>query len=88
MVELGEECFLELLGVSSANDGIIKRAGCGKVKHLSVRQLWLQEQSGAGELWYTKIPRLDNPSDVLTHHFTKAEADMHYSKLGVSRPAC
>ena len=28
----------------SANDGILKRAGPGKIKHLTVRQLWLQEQ--------------------------------------------
>ena len=53
LVEMGEECFLELRGDSSANDGIIKRAGAGKVRHLSVRQLWLQEQAGAGELWHT-----------------------------------
>ena len=39
MDDLGEPCSLRLRGDSSANDGIIKRAGVGKVKHLSVRQL-------------------------------------------------
>ena len=87
LVELGEDSFLRLFGDSSANDGIIKRAGTGKVKHLSVRQLWLQEQSAAGELSHTKMPRLDNPSDVLTHHFTKTEAELHFPKLSCSRPA-
>ena len=87
LVEMGEECFLELRGDSSANDGIIKRAGAGKVKHLSVRQLWLQEQAGAGELWHTKIPRLDNLSDVLTHRFTRAEVELHFPKMCCNRPA-
>ena len=85
-VELGEECFLELLGDSSANDGVIKRAGAGKIKHLSVRQLWLQEQAGNGELSHRKKPRLENASDCLTHHFTRAEADLHFPRLGCHRP--
>ena len=42
--ELGDPVWLRLRGDSSANDGILKRSGTGKVKHLSVRRLWLQEK--------------------------------------------
>ena len=48
--ELGNQVSLRLRGDSSANDGILKRSGTGKVKHLSVRQLWLQEKVGQGDL--------------------------------------
>ena len=48
--ELGNQVSLRLRGDSSANDGILKRSGTGKVTHLSVRQLWLQEKVGQGDL--------------------------------------
>ena len=53
--EFGDLVFLRLRGDSSANDGILKRSGTGKVKHLSVRQMWLQEKVGQGDLWHGNI---------------------------------
>ena len=53
--EFGDQVFLRLCGDSSANDGILKRSGTGKVKHLSVRQMWLQEKVGQGDLWHGNI---------------------------------
>ena len=84
---MGYEVAATLWLDSSSAKATCMRDGVGKVKHLSVRQLWLQEQAGAGELWHTKIPRLDNLSDCLTHHFTKAEAELHFPKMGCDRPA-
>ena len=86
--ELGDSCFLKLKGDSSANDGILKRSGAGKVKHLSVRQLWLQEQVSEGVAEHIKVPRLDNISDILTHHFTRAEALHHFPRMSCQRPDC
>ena len=71
--EMGTELRVEIRGDSSANDGILHRAGAGKVKHLSVRQLWLQERIALHEIEHIKIPRALNTSDLLTHHWTKAE---------------
>ena len=56
------------------------------MKHLSVRQLWLQEQSAEGVLKHQKVPRADNCADALTHHFTRAEAEVHFKALGCARP--
>ena len=72
-------------GDSSAADGIIKRAGSGRVKHLTVRQLWLQEQNALGTAFHEKIPRAENPADALTHFFTKSEAEVHFKIIGCSR---
>ena len=41
--------------------------GVGKVRHLQVKQLWLQENVAAGELTIVKIPRAENYADALTH---------------------
>ena len=85
LTEMGDTRFVQLYGDSSANHGIITRQGTGKVKHLSVRQLWLQERTAAGGMSHKKVPRLYNWSDVLTHHFTKSEAEHHFPNLCVHR---
>ena len=85
--ELGVSVWLCVRGDSSANDGTIKRVGAGKIKHLSVRQLWLQEQSALGIMWHEKIPRAENCSDALTHHFSRQQAQIHFHKMGCQRPA-
>ena len=84
--ELGDEIWLKLRGDSSANDGILKRTGTGKIKHLSVRQLWVQERVGMGELHHEKVPRAINCSDVVTHHYTKVEAEGHFARMACHRP--
>ena len=64
---LGDKLTLELRTDASAARGVILRQGVGKVRHLQVKQLWLQENVAAGELTIVKIPRVDNCSDALTH---------------------
>ena len=57
---------LELRTDASAARGVILRQGVGKVRHLQVKQLWLQENVAAGELTIVKIQRADNYADALT----------------------
>ena len=64
---LGDELPLELRTDASAARGMILRQGVGKVRHLQVKQLWLQENVAAGELTIVNIPRAENCADALTH---------------------
>ena len=52
---------------ASAARGVLMRQGVGKVRHLQVQHLWLQQNVAAGELTIAKIPRLENYADALTH---------------------
>ena len=74
---------LSIRGDSSAALGIVQRKGCGKVKHLAVKQLWLQERVADGEVTVLKIPRALNLSDALTHHWSKASNAQHYVDMGL-----
>ena len=47
---LGDELNLELRTDASAVRGVILRQGVGKVRHLQVKPLWLQDHVAAGEL--------------------------------------
>ena len=70
---------------SSAAKGIVQRTGVGKVKHLGIKCLWVQERESSGDLEICKAPRLDNPADLLTHHYSEPEAQNHLTNMGVIR---
>ena len=82
--ELGEDVQLTLVGDSTASRGILLREGTGKIKHLSVKQLWLQERVAGSDLDVQQIPRRFNVADSLTHHWT-AESARHYGDMSLSR---
>ena len=91
--ETGDESNGKILTASSAAKGIAHRRGAGKVKHLEARQLWVQEVVANKVLELMKVPRAENPSDALTHHWLGVEGDKHFPALGLrqadgSRDAC
>jgi hypothetical protein len=85
--EFGRWMRVRLLGDSSANHGMIQRQGTGKVKHLTVRQLWLQQQAELGCCIHTKVPRAENHSDMCTHYWARLDGSNHLEGLGCKRPA-
>ena len=84
---MAKECYIDLpmrlLTDSSAAKGIIKRSGVGKVKHLEVKYLWVQEREACGDFSCVKVPRLENCADLLTHHYTEPEGRMHMERMGI-----
>ena len=58
---------------SSAARGILNRVGLGRIKHLDVKQLWVQEHTNSGDVCVHRVPRAENASDLLTHSFTALE---------------
>ena len=46
---------------------MLLRHGAGKVKHLSVKQLWSQEVVRYFDIQVKKVARENNPADILTH---------------------
>ena len=69
----GDDPNLELKTDASSARGVIMRQGVGEVRHLHIKQLWLQERVAKGDLVVTKIPRSANLSDALTHPWTAAD---------------
>ena len=58
----------EILADSSAALGISSRTGMGKVRHLRIQALWVQEVRSTGRLSYKKVLGKLKPSDILTMH--------------------
>ena len=81
--EFGYTMKTPINGDSSAVKGVFARRGCEKVKHLELEQLWLQQQVRSGKVEFQKISRKNNPSDALTHHYTREEAKKHFKHMGI-----
>lgn len=54
---------------STAASGTAHRWGAGRIKHLELRQLWIQQYVSTGKLKVHKVRRAANPSDTLTHAY-------------------
>ena len=81
--EFGVETVLTLQGDSAAAKGTLSREGSGRIKHLEVRQLWLQSWIKSGEVRLLKIPRDSNSSDTLTKHWAPADSLPHFRRVNL-----
>ena len=63
----------DILVDSSAALGVVARKGAGKLRHVRVGQLWVQEKSENGELNYKKVKGTENPADLMTKSLTAVE---------------
>ena len=67
---------------SSAAKGICNRRGLGKIRHIDIHMLWLQERVQSGDIIIKKIGGEDNISDALTKHVDIALMHKHLSSTG------
>ena len=64
----GVNIGVAILTDSSAAKGIASRRGLGKVRHIELAQLWLQDQVARGRVRIEKLRGEDNFADSLTKH--------------------
>jgi hypothetical protein len=83
--DLGAELRPEVHADSSAAIGICNRSGIGKIRHLAVAQLWVQDLVRAKACRLFKVLGAENPADLLTKPLARAEIDGHLGRLGLSR---
>jgi hypothetical protein len=83
--DLGVELEPEVHADSSAAIGICRRSGIGKVRHLAVAQLWVQDLVRSKACRLHKVLGTENPADLLTKPLPRAEIDGHLRRLGLSR---
>ncbi len=62
---------------SSAALGIVNRKGNGKMRHVKIGMLWIQEKRESGEVDFQKVAGSLNPGDLMTKHLTQKVIDVH-----------
>ena len=67
---------------ASAALAIAQRQGLGKLRHLKVQYLWVQERIRQGDFNVKKVLGKANPSDLLTKHLGYVDMVRHLEFLG------
>jgi hypothetical protein len=83
--DLGLAARVHLCTDSSAAQGICRRAGIGKVRHLATPQLWAQEKLRNKEFDLFKVAGENNPADAMTKHLERSVLDRHLRFMGLLR---
>ena len=71
------EVKLTLKSDASAAIAIASRRGLGKVRHIEVHQLWIQDKVAKGEIQLVKCEGTKNLADSLTKYVTTENIQMH-----------
>ena len=80
--DLGFDWSLEVRSDAAAAIGICRRRGLGKVRHLAVADLWVQDHVRTKDFLLTKVPGAENPADIMTKWVDQACLNKHL--LGMS----
>ena len=72
---------------SSAALAIANRKGAGKLRHINVSSLWIQEKKDLHDLEIRKVLGTENPADLMTKYLTRSVMDTHLDFLSQRREA-
>ena len=82
MGDFGVEVAIKVNTDASAAKGMANRRGLGKVRHIAVNQLWIQDRIARGDLTIEKVNGKENLSDILTKHVNAEDIRVHLHKTG------
>ena len=66
---------------SSAAIGVVSRRGSGKLRHIRVGQLWIQEMAEEGEVQVRKVSGEANAADLMTKHLVERKISQYVESM-------
>ena len=82
MEEWGIKADLVIKSDAVAAIGMVKRQGLGRIRHLAVADLWIQQKAKNGEVHFKKLDGSKNVSDILTKPVETEVLDRHMASMG------
>ena len=82
MQEFKIQAQLKVKGDAVAAIGIVKRQGLGRVRHLAVADLWIQQKAKEGSVTYEKLDGYHNTSDIMTKPVEADVLNRHMAQMG------
>jgi hypothetical protein len=92
LTDMGWRLPLTVHSDATAAIGIARRKGLGKIRHLDVTDLWIQDKIRNKSIKLVKVLGADNMADVLTKYVDRATLQKALGVMGMElmsgRPAC
>ncbi len=85
MEDLGVEVAVQVDTDSSAAKSMTARRGAGRVRHIEVRELRVQNRVAKGELRIVKVNGEDNVADGLTKHVDRQKMEQYMKACSIVR---
>ena len=90
--DMGWDLPIEIFSDATAAIGIARRKGLGKIRHLDVADLWIQDKIRTKALGLSKVLGTENMADVLTKYVNRKSMDAALKRMNMERqsgrPAC
>ena len=87
MADWGEDYDVVVYADASAALGVVGRKGAGKLRHVHIGQLWVQDKAADEEIRYRKIQGEKNPGDLMTKNNGYVIMQSHLQTLMAEFPA-
>ena len=79
----GLEMSLTVLADSSAALGVARRRGAGKIRHVKIGLLWIQDMRDEKMVEFMKVDGVNNPADLMTKLNSTKLLEDHCRRLGL-----
>ena len=79
--DLGMQAEVHVHADAAAAIGICRRRGLGRVRHLAVADLWVQDRLRAQDFSLLKVAGSGNPAGLLTKYFDRPLHNKHVDSL-------
>ena len=87
MISLAADLRIDLIARihvdASAALGILERRRVGRVRHLDVGTLWLQEQALRRAVEFMKVKGTSNPADLMIKHLAREQVEQYVEALNL-----
>ena len=80
--DFGRKVRIKMVSDATAAIGMAKRQGLGRVRHLAVADLWIQQRIQKGDIAVAKIDGRQNPADAYTKVLSNDHCQYLLRKLG------
>ena len=77
------ENVIKLYTDSSAAKSFVCRRGLGRMRHLEIRDLWIQKEVAEGRLEVFKVPGDENPADLMTKILGIKEIQIRLQRMNI-----
>ena len=81
MRDLGWNANIKVLTDATTGKSIASRRGLGKLRHVDVSKLWIQEQVMKGAIAVVKVENIYNSADIGTKHLDKAAMEAYLEQM-------
>ena len=83
--DMGRKLKLHVFTDSAAAKGMCTRRGHGKVRHIEVCQLWVQQEVHKNNIKIVKVKGDNNLADILTKYISNQLLQKHIDSMRMER---